>query len=253
MSYAEAIISGIVQGITEFLPVSSSGHLVILHNYFGYKQPQLLFDIFLHIGTLFAVLIYFRRDIINVITKERRLLWLVVIGSVPTAIIGFAFKDIFKALFTDVKMVGIMLFVTAGFLFAAEWAVKKREKISASGISLRWPKALIIGIVQGISIIPGISRSGSTISSGLLLKLDKKEAIRFSFLLAIPAIIGALLLDMFDGASKIIITPQVVAGALTSFLVGLAAIYILIKAVSNNRLKIFGIYCLLAGGAVLIL
>ena len=116
MSYTESIISGIVQGLTEFLPISSSGHLVILHNFFGYKEPQILFDIFLHIGTLFAVLIYFRRDIINVVTKERRLLWLVIIGSIPTAIIGFAFKDILRALFTDVKMVGIMLFITAGFL-----------------------------------------------------------------------------------------------------------------------------------------
>lgn len=253
MGYAEAIISGIVQGLTEFLPVSSSGHLVILHHYFGYKEPQILFDIFLHIGTLFAVLIYFRHDIIKIVTKERRLLGLVLIGSIPTAIIGFLFKDIYETLFADMKVVGLMLIVTAGFLFLGQWALKSQSKEKVNNGPLGWLKAVVIGLVQGISIIPGISRSGSTIAAGLLLRLDRKEAVRFSFLLAIPAITGALLFKLADAGRAVVITPLMLAGVISAFLVGLAAIYILIKAVYAGRLKFFGIYCLLVGGAVLIL
>ena len=191
MSYAQAIISGIVQGITEFLPVSSSGHLVILHNYFGYKEPQLLYNIFLHTGTLFAVVVYFWKDIINVIAKEHRLLLAVIIASIPTAFIGYFFKDIFESLFANIIIVGIMLYITAALLFLADIAGKRQASMAVTktpGIF----KSIIIGIVQGISIIPGISRSGATISSGMLLRIDKEMAVKFSFLLSIPAILGAL-------------------------------------------------------------
>lgn len=250
MSYAEAIISGIVQGLTEFLPVSSSGHLAILHQYLGYKEPQVLFDIFLHVGTLFAVLVYFWCDIIKVVTKERQVLGFILVASIPTGAIGFIFKDMFEALFTNVKAVGLMLIITAGILFLGEWASKRQKKDYNTGLG--WVKALIIGSVQGISIMPGISRSGSTIAAGLLLKLDKKEAVRFSFLLAIPAIIGALILKLADTGSAVVIPPPMIAGAISALLVGLVAIYILIKAVYTERLKFFAIYCLLVGAAVLL-
>lgn len=248
-SYIEAIISGIVQGLTEFLPISSSGHLAILHYYFGYKEPQVLFYIFLHIGTLFAILAYFWYDIIKVVTKEQRWLGLILIGSIPTAAIGFLFKDGFETLFADIKAIGLMLFITAGFLFLGENAAKKRNNVHHS--SPGWIKALIIGFVQGVSIAPGISRSGSTIATALLLRLDRKEAIRFSFLLAIPAIIGALLFKLADTGSTVAITAPMLAGMCTAFVVGLAAIHILIKAVHTARLKLFAIYCLAAGTAVL--
>ena len=199
MSYTEAIISGIVQGLTEFLPVSSSGHLVVLHHFFGYNQPQFTFDIFLHIGTLFAVLVYFRRDIIDMLKRRPRLLMYVILATIPTALIGFLFIDLVEGLFQNIKLVGLMLFVTAGFLFIA-------DKVSASKSNtgkLSVVKAIGIGVIQGLAIAPGISRSGLTISSGILFGLDKNEAIRFSFLLAIPAILGALILQIIRTGGRI--------------------------------------------------
>ncbi|NQT96085.1 MAG: undecaprenyl-diphosphate phosphatase [Candidatus Omnitrophica bacterium] len=250
MSYAEAIISGIVQGLTEFLPISSSGHLVILHHYFGYKEPKILFDIFLHVATLFAVLVYFRRDIINMIRDKHRLLVFVAVGSIPTAMVGYLCHDAFEFFFSQVKVIGAMLIVTAIFLIGGELVARK---YSQSNKSLDWLKALSIGFMQGFSIMPGISRSGATISAGLFLGLKKEEAVRFSFFLSIPAIIGALLFKLGDGAAKVVITLPILAGGICAFLVGLLAIYLLIKAVLGNKLKYFAIYCILAGGAILIL
>jgi len=252
VSYVEAVISGIVQGLTEFLPISSSGHLVILHHLLGYKEPKLFFDIFLHIGTLFTVLVYFWRDIIKVASKEFRLLVLIVVGSIPAAVIGFFFKDIFEGAFADIRIVGFMLFITAGFLFLGDWA-GKRSDMRASNSRLGWFKALIIGLAQALSIMPGLSRSGSTISTGLFLKLKREEAIRFSFLLSIPVIIGALLLKVVDVSGDIVVSPQMIAGSISAFLVGLGAIYFLIRAVLGSKLKFFAIYCILVGGILLAL
>ena len=252
MSYVEVIISGIVQGVTEFLPISSSGHLVILHHYFGFKEPQLLFDLFLHVGTLFAVVVYFWRDIIKMFTTHRRLLLYVVIGTIPTAFIGYYFKDMLESCFSDIKIVGMMLLVTAIFLFAADWAGRRISAIDQKR-GLTWFKSIIIGIVQGISIMPGISRSGSTISSAILLKVDRPQAIRFSFLLSIPAVIGALILKLASVTARAEITVQMAIGAFFAFLFGLGAIFILIKSVINGNLKFFGFYCLLAGGVILVL
>lgn len=251
MIWIHAVISGVVQGLTEFLPVSSSGHLVILHHYFHLKEPQLFFDIILHAATLFAVLVYFRRDIINILTKERRFLVLIIIGSIPVAVIGFLYKDIFESLFAHVKFAGFMLFITAIFLFAGDWAAKK-QKIGPDPLKrLGWTRALLIGLVQVLSLAPGISRSGSTIATGLLLKLDKREAIRFSFLLAIPAISGALLFKLTEAGAATLITVPMFAGAFVAFLVGLVAIRLLLKVVYTDKLFYFGIYCLVVGGLVL--
>jgi len=252
MSHVEAIISGIVQGITEFLPISSSGHLVILHHYFGFKEPQLLFDLFLHIGTLFAVVVYFWRDIIKLVTSQRKLLLLIVIGTIPTVLIGYYFKDTLEACFANIKFVGAMLLVTALFLFVADWA-GRRKYVSTQMGGLTRLKAFIIGIVQGISIIPGISRSGSTISSAILLKVDKTQAIRFSFLLSIPAITGAVLLKFTSVAGGPSVTVNMLIGVLFAFIFGLGAIFLLIKCVVNSNLKFFGFYCLIAGGVILVL
>ncbi len=252
MSYTQAIISGIVQGITEFLPISSSGHLVMLHSYLGLKEPQLFFDIFLHIGTLFAVVVYFRRDIIKLLTTQKRLLLYIIIGTVPTAFIGYFFNNIAESLFVNVKMTGAMLLITALLLFAADWTggskfYKDRPK------SISRIKAFTIGIVQGLAIIPGISRSGSTISAAMLLNAGRMQAIRFSFLLSIPAIIGASLLKVVSAEGAAAITMPMVSGAIFAFAFGLASIYILVKSVINRRLKFFGFYCLLAGGAIIVL
>lgn len=250
MSYTYAIISGIVQGITEFLPVSSSGHLVILHHYFGYQQPLLLFNLFLHAGTLLAVFVYFWHDIINIVRKEHKLLLAVMIGSLPTALIGYFFSGIHESLFANIKIVGIMLLVTALFLFLADIAGNRQKGISSKNPG--WIKAIIIGIVQGISIIPGISRSGSTISSAMLLKIDKAMAVKFSFLLSIPAIIGAFFFRLLSLESDIAYLPEMAFGALIAFLFGLGSIYLLIKAVIKGRLRFFAFYCVLMGLAAII-
>jgi undecaprenyl-diphosphatase len=250
MSYTQAVISGIVQGITEFLPVSSSGHLAILHSYFGYREPQMLFNVFLHAGTLSAVVVYFRKDIIDVITKEHRLLLAVIIGSIPTALIGYFFKDILESLFANINIIGIMLYVTAVMLFLADMAGRK-QRDTALRKSPGLFRSIIIGMVQGISIIPGISRSGSTISSGMLLKIDKETAIKFSFLLSIPAIAGALFLELLYVKGSIAYMPQMALGMVSSFLFGIGAIYMLIKTVINGRLRFFAVYCLIVGTAVI--
>jgi undecaprenyl-diphosphatase len=251
MTYTQAIISGIVQGITEFLPVSSSGHLVILHNYFGYKEPQLLFNVFLHVATLFAVIVYFWKDILNAIIKERKLLLAVFIGSIPTAFIGYFFKDIFESLFANVIIVGIMLYITAILLFLADIAGKNKNT-AGSNRNPGLMNAVLVGIAQGISIIPGISRSGATISSGILLKIGREMAVKFSFLLSIPAIAGALFLKLPDIKGGIIHVPQIAVGMFCAFLFGLVSIYMLIKTVIKGKLKFFAFYCLIAGTAAIV-
>jgi len=251
MSYTQAIISGIVQGITEFLPISSSGHLAILHNYFGLTQPQVMFDVFLHTGTLLAVLVYFWQDIANMAGRDKRMLKAVLTASVPTAVIGFFFKDVFESMFANLLIIGIMLYVTAGLLFLAEISTKVSKRVDAPN-QIGIKKAFIIGIVQGLAIMPGISRSGSTISTGMFLKIDRDTAVRFSFLLSIPAITGALLLKLFDMGKNVSSIPQIAAGTAAAFLFGLGSIYILIKAVAAGRLKWFGIYCLVAGTSAIV-
>ncbi|UCH12594.1 MAG: undecaprenyl-diphosphate phosphatase [Candidatus Omnitrophota bacterium] len=253
MNLLEAILSGVLQGLTEFLPVSSSGHLVLLHYYFGYKQPQLLFDTFLHVGTLLAILVYFRKDIWLIFTKQRYFLILILIGCIPTGIIGFLFEPFFRQAFVNIKLAGFMLITTAIFLFCGDFGARLREHHPETRSRLGIAKALIIGTVQGVSALPGLSRSGITISTALICQVRKREAVRYSFLLAIPVIIGTLIFELNNlGSVKGIFIPQVIAGSLCSFLTGLVAIYYLIKAIIKDRLSLFGIYCFLAGAAVLI-
>ena len=216
MSRIEAIILGIVQGLTEFLPVSSSGHLVLFQRLFGLHEPELLFDICVHVGTLAAVLIVFRKDIGDMLgtlirlpalsrnaggfaalmaqNKESRLMVLIIAGSIPTALIGVVFAKMAAELFGTIWLVGLALLITGTFL----WFTRNSGATGRPIKQMRSVDALMIGVVQGLAIIPGISRSGATISAALYLGLDRELAGRFSFLLAIPAILGALVLGL-DG------------------------------------------------------
>ncbi|MDD5504890.1 MAG: undecaprenyl-diphosphate phosphatase [Candidatus Omnitrophica bacterium] len=250
MSYIHAIVSGIIQGLTEFLPVSSSGHLAILHRCFGYAQPDIIFDIVLHVGSLFAVIVYFRRDIAEILTKQRGYILSVFIACLPTAAIGIFFKDVFESIFANVKLIGIMLYVTAVFLSLAHIASKSRRQdgpLKAPGPV----KSFIIGIAQGIAIIPGISRSGATISCGLFLKVNKESAVRFSFLASIPAVLGALILKFPDWDVSSASLPQMGLGLFFSFLFGLGSIYAVKKAVITGKLKWFAVYCFILGTAAI--
>lgn len=260
MNYFYAIILGLVQGLTEFLPVSSSGHLAITQHFLpGFEQPGLLFDVLLHAATMAAVLIYFRREVGQLLTAylrkdeqaqtDRHILKLLLLGSIPTAIIGLSGKDFFESLFENLPVIGAMLLVTALLLFLAARIRGSGRKEPQLGIA----DALLVGIAQGAAIIPGISRSGSTIACLLLRGVDGETAARFSFLLALPAVSGATLLSLRDLQQvSTADLPAYAIGSLIAFFSGLLAIRFLLAVVRKRRLHGFAIYCLLIGSVIML-
>lgn len=257
MSFLEAILLGVLQGATEFLPVSSSGHLALAQNLLGdFVQPGLVFDILLHVGTMVAVIGYFWRDLVGLMTSpwrrnevgrvQRRMLLLIVLGSVPTAFIGLLFKDFFEGLFDQPVIVCLMLLVTGGVLVLAE----RYREVGRKEATLTWKDALTVGTVQGLAIIPGISRSGSTIAALLLRGVDGETAARFSFLLALPAIFGAAMLSARDiGQLPTELLPVYLAGTGAAMLTGLLCIHLLMGVIRKRRLRWFAFYCWTVGAA----
>lgn len=267
----QAVILGIIQGFTEFLPVSSSGHLVLSQLLFGLKKPELFFNISVHMGTLVAVGIVFRSEIRSIIISvlrctamfikketsfdhiyedpDLKLGFLIVIGSVPTAILGLLFNKVTDQLFSSAVIVGIMLVVTGFLLWSTRWIKKDGGGIGSFSIK----DALVIGLMQGMAILPGISRSGSTISAGLFLGLSRETAARYSFLLSIPAILGAEVLSLKDLAAHSVFSYKVtLLGAVTSCIVGYGSLRFLVYIVKQGRMHIFAPYCCLAGIMALI-
>lgn len=259
MNILHATLLGLVQGLTEFLPVSSSGHLAIAQHFLpGFEQPGLLFDILLHAATTLAVIIYFRKDVWKLLScffrkdpyavDDRHTFWMIVIGSIPTAVIGLTGKDFFEGLFENLTVIGCMLLLTAMLLIVAE-----RTRKDGRGLAqLKTNDALLVGVVQGFAIIPGISRSGSTIACLLLRGIDGEAAARFSFLLALPAVGGAMLLSLKD--LQHVNTGDLSAyglGTLVAFASGLFAIRWLMNVVRRRRLVGFAIYCLLVGSSII--
>ena len=259
MDILHAMLLGLIQGLTEFLPVSSSGHLAIAQHFLpDFKQPGLLFDVLLHFATTMAVVIYFRSDIWKLLScffrndpyavDDRHTFWMVFVGSIPTAVIGLSGKDFFEGLFENLLIIGCMLLVTALLLIVAEKARKDGRNL----VKLTYNDALLVGVVQGLAIIPGISRSGSTIATLLLRGIDGESAARFSFLLALPAICGAMLLSAKDlqqvSGSEL---PAYLLGALIAFGSGLFAIRWLMNVVRRKRLAGFAVYCLLVGSGII--
>ena len=252
MDYGQAVILGVVQGLTEFLPVSSSGHLVLGQRLLGLHEPQLMFDVAVHVGTLAAVLLVFWRDVWSMIRglwasdeegrAGRRLIVLVAAASIPTAVMGLAFKDWFESMFASLLAVGGALMITGCLLMVTKLARGKGLDAANTG-PLR---ALVMGVAQGLAITPGISRSGATIATGLLLGLDREFAARISFVMSIPAILGALLLQVLDvakaGAPGAAL-PVMLAGGLTAAVVGWAALKLLLSIVRQGRLHLFAYYC----------
>ena len=260
MDILHATLLGLIQGLTEFLPVSSSGHLAIAQHFLpGFEQPGLLFDVLLHFATTMAVVIYFRKDIWKLLScffrkdpyamDDRHTFWMIVIGSIPTAVIGLSGKDFFESLFENLLVIGCMLLLTAMLLIVAE---KARKQDGRGLAQLKINDALLVGVVQGLAIIPGISRSGSTIASLLLRGVDGEAAAKFSFLLALPAIGGAMLLSLKDlqqiSNGEL---PAYALGALIAFISGLFAIRWLMNVVRRRRLVGFAIYCLLVGSSII--
>lgn len=270
MTPFQAIILGTVQGLTEFLPVSSSGHLVLGQHLFGLKTPELLFDVAVHVGTLVAVCIYFFKDIADIVaaggkrlgnllkkntdlvpfSPELRLGMMILVGSVPTAIIGMLLHGMVDVLFTSVLLVGLMLIVTGVWMWFTRGL--RSTGLDAAGFSAF--KAICIGTIQGLAVIPGISRSGATISAALYLGLNRETAARYSFLLSIPAIVGAALISMRDLSTAGSAHLSLVAlGALVSGLVGYGALTFLVYLIKKGNLYLFAPYCWVVGGVCLAL
>jgi len=250
MTIYQAVILGIVQGVTEFFPISSSGHLVIAQGLFGFKGPQLAFDILLHLGTLVAIVIFFWKDILGLFGKDRRLLYLLVLSSIPTFIIGLCFKDVVENFFGMPRIAGYMLVVTGLWLGSA--AVYSAKKKAPRGLGAA--NSIMIGIAQGIAVMPGISRSGATIATGILAGLDRELSFKFSFLLAIPAILGASAVKAHKIGAGLAAKDAVLflAGAAAAMAAGLFTLKVLENLIKGNRLYLFSIYCVLAGLAVVI-
>lgn len=247
--------------MTEFLPVSSSGHLVFFQSVFGFKEPHVFFDVVLHLGTLLAVVVFFRTDISNILQGTRqglkarkmgqngiRLLIWIIIATIPTGLMGILFKDWFESLFTRPKIVGGMLLTTGLILWFTRYVKRDGRLLEKMG----WADALLIGIVQGIAIIPGISRSGSTISTGLFCGLDRELAGKFSFLLSIPAILGATLLELRGIESPAEVWMHLIGMAI-AFLVGLLSLKFLMRIVRRGRLFTFAYYCWPVGIVMILL
>ncbi|MCP4115869.1 MAG: undecaprenyl-diphosphate phosphatase [Desulfobacteraceae bacterium] len=266
MELYQGVVLGILQGLTEFLPVSSSGHLVLGQNFFGITEPALSFDISLHLGTLFAVVVVFFSDIkgmllsflrltraggstgrVRTLLKEDRdvrLGALIIVGSVPTAVLGLILKEYVHTLFSSIVIVGAMLMVTGTFL----WLTKR---MTGQGRGIRefgFGSALFIGFCQGLAVMPGISRSGATIAAGLFSGLDRETAARYSFLLSMPAIIGAEILSLRESfAAGGGLDSVTLLGTLAAFVSGLFALRVLLKVVRQGKIYMFAPYCWAAG------
>jgi undecaprenyl-diphosphatase len=260
VSLLQAIVLGAVQGLTEFIPISSSGHLVIVPAALGWKEPGLTFDVLLHIASLIALVAYFWKDLIEIVRgtftgdgKARRLALMLVIGTIPAAIAGLALGDYFDRSFEDARSAAVQLVITAFILVAGEQVLSRRTKGLESGKKLRQmddlraPDATAIGIAQAIAILPGISRSGSTIAAGLGLGFERDDSARFGFLLAVPALLGAAILEAPDIGRATIGTGAAVAGFIASLVTSYVAIAALIRYLKTNTLYPFAAYCVIAG------
>lgn len=258
MSVFEAAVLGAVQGITEFIPISSSGHLVLVPEALGWGRPGLAFDVLLHTASLMALIVYFRVELVRLFRgvasgdpAMRRLALLLVVGTIPAGAAGLLLGDFFESSFEDAKAAAVQLVITAAILVGAELVLvyhsRRRQESLRSMDELNLGDATVIGTAQAISILPGISRSGATIGAGLGLAMARDDAARFAFLLAIPALLGASIVELPDIASPALEAPAAVAGFITSLVSSYAAIAALIRYLRTRTLYPFAVYCVVAG------
>ena len=246
MDLLESIILGVIQGFTEFLPISSSGHLVITQNFFGIKQLGNEFEILLHIGTLFSILFVFFKDIRQIIAtlhikSTQRFILNVAIGTLPAAVIGIMLKENIVSLFDNILVVGYALVFT-GLILISSYFFKKKSKEISIGTSF------LIGCAQAVAIIPGISRSGMTITLALFLGVESKQAAKYSFMLAIPVISGAGLLMSTNLNNSFNMDISIyIAGLASSFIIGVISLKWLLGWLETGKFYYFGIYCFIMG------
>ena len=250
-SIGGSLFLGVLQGLTEFLPVSSSGHLVLFQQFFEVAAEEaILFDLVLHLGTLIPVLYFYREDVLLLITdpltgsgpflerKGVKLLGLLIAASIPTAIIGLAFEDLFEQLFATPAALTVTFAITGCLLFAAGRWDRSDEKIA-----IDWKWAVLLGLAQGFAITPGISRSGTTISVALMLGIDRSEAARFSFLMSVPAICGAVLLKLKDADPAQLDLVPMATGFLAALISGYLALVLLVALIKQGTFPRFAWYC----------
>ncbi|MCA9397569.1 undecaprenyl-diphosphate phosphatase [candidate division WWE3 bacterium] len=249
MSIIEAVLLGVVQGITEFLPISSSGHLTLLQHILGVSEPPLFFNIMVHAGTLIATLIYFRQLIWQYIqgmfafdSTTWKKVGFVVIASIPAGLIGVLLETYLEGLFDSLLIVGFGFLITALFLRQLNTNIQKRT-LSKTTETMSAKDSLIIGIFQALAILPGVTRSGSTIFAGTIQKLTVEDAFDFSFLISIPAIAGALLIQLLSFEVHGSYTSTIIGGV-TAAVVGYCALQVLRKMVINGKMQPFVWYCL---------
>lgn len=258
MTLIEALISGIVQGLTEFLPVSSSGHLVLLSKIFGEGENALLFDVALHAGTLLALIIYFYRDLwelakaLVIKSEKTRAAWLLALATLPAVVSGFLLQDYAEDTFRSIVLVGANLILVGLLMIVAERVAKQNTK---SLETVHWKQALLMGTAQALAVIPGMSRSGSTITAGLFAGLNRVTATRFSFLLGVPIIFGALVKVLTDGGGGAVREDALlfIVGILAAFLSGMFAIKFMLSYLSRHSLKVFAYYRIALGIIVLLI
>ena len=263
MSLLEALILGIVQGATEFLPISSSGHLVLLPWALGWQldpEIEFAFNILVQVGTTLAVILYFWRDLWAIgvavlrdllarqplASQEARQGWLIVFATLPAGVIGVLFKDFFEAVFQNPAGVSALLLGTALLLTIAEWRSSNTRPLE----SLGWRDALTMGLFQVLAIFPGVSRSGATIAGGMLRDLSRPAAARFSFLMAVPIMLaagGLAIIDLLEAGNLLAYANVLLVGLVTAGVVGWLSIHWLLGFVAKNRLYGFAIYCTVIG------
>jgi undecaprenyl-diphosphatase len=272
MTMLDAAILGLVQGLTEFLPVSSSGHLVLFQNFLQTGPESFTVDVFLHFATLFAVIIFFWKDLWQIKLKD---LLLLLIASVPAALIGILFHAQLEALFASGNTIGWELLITAGINFWIDRILGTNEKQTFTdkvasqftGFTTWWKQlfsgqslqispqvAVLVGVAQAAAIMPAISRSGMTVWAALLSGVDRKTAFTFSFMLSIPAILGANVLELvkiYQDGTSLPATPVLMSGGLMAFVSGLLSLYLLRYMIRQAKFELFGWYCLILGLVVI--
>ncbi|MBD3380576.1 MAG: hypothetical protein GF404_00125 [candidate division Zixibacteria bacterium] len=264
MDIIQAVILGLIQGLTEFLPVSSSGHLVLGKLLFGVKVDNIIFEVFVHFATFLAVVAFFFREIVILIKAPLRYVFVndrsretvnfskyvlfIAVGTIPAVIVGLYFKEDIEQAFSSARLVGMTLLVTTALLFLTALVKPKRE-------GLRFLDGILIGLAQALAILPGISRSGATISTAMYLGVDKSTAFKFSFLLSLPAIFGAFILQLKDALEIGLPKDQIyiyLAGMLCAFISGYVCLVILRKIVIAGKFAWFGVYTLIIGVLTLV-
>jgi undecaprenyl-diphosphatase len=263
MNALEAIVLGLVQGLTEFLPISSSGHLRIVPAFFGWDDPGAAFTAVIQLGTMAAVLLYFRADLWRIAVSwvrslrdpsmrgdiDARMGWYIILGTIPIGVLGLAFKDPIETEFRSLELIGTTLIVFGLVMLGAE-AVSRRDR-SLREITAR--DGLVIGVAQALALVPGVSRSGATISAGLLLNFDRAAAARYSFLLSVPAVVLSGLFELRHAGEGNLPIGATAIATLLAFVSGYASIAFLLRWLARHSIGVFVGYRLVLGAAVIAL